>query len=195
MDDWMLCNQQQIQAFPSLIMYPKREKFVQHKSIENLLRFAMSFTKGQVIEFKSVDTYLKQLKSSKTPWLISFCLGSNSDDNEELNYELNCLEESIKKKLAVMLNGLVQFGSIECQSNNEINEKICKKLKPSRLSPIAFYSRLPNLDKDDEIDVKLFTSTDYKQINQQVLSYLPDLTLLDEIAFKVNFGELYESVY
>ena len=42
------------------------------------------------------------------------------------------------------------------------------------------------LDKEDDISVKLFTSTDYKQINQQVLSYLPDLTLLDEVAFKVN---------
>ena len=41
MDDWQLCNQQQIQAFPSLIMYPSRQRFQQEKTVENLLYFAL----------------------------------------------------------------------------------------------------------------------------------------------------------
>lgn len=185
MDDWSLCNQQQIQAFPSLIMYPKREKFSQHKTIEKLLHFALSFTKGKSIDLND-NSYLNQLNSNDKPWLISFCL--NSNDNDDLNYELNCLDDTIKRKIAIMLNGLVNVASVEC--NSDLNQ-ICSKLKPIRSNPIALYSHLPRLDTDkEEVVVNLITSTDYKQIAQQVMSYLPDLTLLDQDSFKVIINSI-----
>jgi DnaJ homolog subfamily C member 10 len=172
MDDWQLCNQQQIQAFPSLIMYPSRQRFQQEKTVENLLYFAFSFTKGELI---NLNTNSMQVKNN-LPWLISFCLKSSDEEEAvDLNYELNCLDDSIKKKLSIMLNKLVNVASIDCDSVNDVK---CKHLNPSRSNPIAFY-----LNIEENTNIKYITTTDYKQINQMVLTYLPDIEFLDEKRF------------
>ena len=159
------------------------------KTLENLLTFALSFTQGNVIELTNKVSYNNQLSASTNPWLISFCLNGHeesSDDTSELNYELNCLEHSVALKLAIILKGLVNVGTIDC--NNPITkESICDSLRPKRAAPLQYFARLPDISQP-EIDLRSETiqTSDYKQIAKTVLTYLPEIILLD--------GENFENI-
>ena len=196
MDDWMLCNEQQIPSFPSLIMFPKKQQFTEDKVLENLFKFALSFTKGRVNNINDFNAFLtQQAKPHKLPWLITYCFKSSSDDGddgEELNYELNCMDDSVQQKLSIMLYNLVRVGSLTCNNKND-NNKLCSILKPKKSSPIVFYYELPtkqDFETKNDNELKTFSSkseiissSDYKQIAKSVLSYLPDIEQLDEVKF------------
>ena len=168
MDDWALCNEQQIQAFPSLVMYPKKQRYNDIKIIDNLMRFALSYASGNVYDLSSLEKYQIQLKkSSSRPWLISYCLPSTGLDEDggdhELNYELNCL--------AIMLHKLVKVASINC-NKKDARENLYPLLKPKVVSPIVFYSNcLPNVSKESEDEslkrIEILTSN-YKIIFESV---------------------------
>lgn len=191
-DDWMLCRQQQIMSYPSLVMFPKRVRFEEEKSLNNLMSFALKFAKGKVSNLNTIHDYSNELTkqnkaTSKKPWLITYCLQSDAEASEndatELNYELNCLDDTIKLKIAISLNGLVNVASIDCTKSNTQNE-ICSKLKPSRSSPILMYSSLPDIKStvDDliEKEAKRIVTTDYKEILRSILLDLPEESLLSE---------------
>lgn len=190
-DDWMLCNEQQIRSFPSLIMYPKRTQFKVQKTLNNLLIWALNFAKPKVNSLNKKDYYMKHFNkqnesTNKKPWLISYCLSSNDDDDNindvELNYELNCLEEIVNQKISITLDGLVNIGSIDC--TKESSKEICSKLKPQRDNPILYYSQLPSLDENnDDLKVTPIQSSDYKEISKKILEDLPSESELSEEKF------------
>ena len=225
MDDWMLCNEQMIQAFPSLVIYPnvkaqcscnrllvqnlskcfccfQKEKYNGPKSLESLLKHALSFAKGKTYDLSDHGLYVSQLgEKEQKPWLISYCLSSDGNDatetsENELNYELNCLEESVQQKLSIMLNGLAKVGSVDC-TRKETRDRICKKIKPSRSAPLVYYAQLPNITKQisgtaageqapHAVGTEIHT-TDYKQIAQYILSLMPDIQVLNHESFQVWF--------
>ena len=156
------------------------------KTLENLLNFALSFTQGSVIELTNTVSYNSQLSASTKPWLISFCLSSQeeaSDDTSELNYELNCLEQSVVLKLAIILKGLVNVGTIDC-NNPTTWESICVLLKPKRATPLQYFARLPDINQPEiELSSETIQTSDYKQIARIVLTYLPEINLLDGNTF------------
>lgn len=162
------------------------------KSTENLLKFALSFASGNVYDLSNADKYQKQfIKNEKKPtaWLVGFCLPNEPEyDNEhdDINYDLNCMDEFVLRKLAIMLHGLVKVATIDCNKLNA-QEAICSKLKPKLTAPIVYYSNLPNLDQESSsLAVNFVKTSEYKQIVQLVLSYLPDLTPLEEDKFIVS---------
>ncbi|CAF0707832.1 unnamed protein product, partial [Brachionus calyciflorus] len=180
MDDWMLCNEERIQAFPSLIMYPKGHRFSEVKNLDNLMKFALSFASGNIHEL-NLDSY-KKIQNSDKPWLLSFCLSANSDSDEELNYELNCLDEMTLRKLAIMSHGLVNVAHIDCVKQE--NKDLCSNLKPKLSEPIVFYNSLPNLDTQTQANSIPITITNYKKIFEQILTLLPDNKILEETDLK-----------
>ena len=112
--------------------------------------------------------------------MISYCL-SNNHDQDELNYELNCLDETVQTKLAIMLNGLVKVASIDCQESKEL----CSLLKPQGSTPIVYYSCLPDVfvNSNKSVNQEHIQTADYKRIVELVLSYLPKLKKLDADEF------------
>ena len=163
-----------------------------------MLKFALSFANGNVYDISNVDRYAKQFKKNdEQPWVISFCLSNEEDEHTEteLNYELNCLDELVQRKLAIMLFGLARVGSVNC-NRNEAKEKICPVLKPKRSSPIVFYSKLPDVagNKNDEaessIDKHDLLTADYKKIVEKVLNLLPDVKELNQDEFKQALDNL-----
>ncbi len=190
MDDWGLCNMQQIQAFPSLVMYPRKQRFDGVKSIDELAKFALSFASGNVYDLSTLDRYQAQVKKNASkPWLISYCLPSQGIDEEsddhghELNYELNCLDESVLQKLAIMLHRLVRVGFVNC-NRKEAREKLCPLLKPKVSNPIVFYSNtIPNISKESTDEsyksIEIVTSN-HKLIVDAILSYLPESREINE---------------
>ena len=176
-------------------MFPKKELFTQEKTIGNLLNYVLSFTKGSVHNINDINVVLKQQdKPHKLPWLINYCFKSSSDDDtEELNYELNCMDDTVQHKLAIMLYNLVRVGSLNCNSKND-NNRMCKVLKPKKSNPIVFYYELPSktdfeTKTDEELNgavqkIEKITSGDHKQIVKSILSYLPDINQLNDAQFK-----------
>lgn len=197
MDDWHLCNMQQIQSFPSLIMFPIRAAFYEEKTIDNLLKFALSFTSGRVHTFTSKESYKRELnKDSNQPWLVSYCLSNkeqddSTDDESELNYELNCLDDVIKDKLAIMLHGLVNVASIDC-SNSKKTKELCAVLKPHKATPLVYYESLPNIFEhtDKSVYQEHLLTANYKSIVESILSYLPGVKQLDAQEFDGILGKL-----
>lgn len=130
----------------------------------------------------------QKLQVATKPWLITYCLALKDDDEvhsedeeeEEANYELNCLDDLVKLKIAISLDGLVNVGSIDCDEKTT-DKEICEKLRPSKLSPILYYPSLPGLDEDNaEVEGKPITTSDYKEISQIILKSLPDESELNE---------------
>jgi hypothetical protein len=172
---------------------------MEHKSLDNLMKFALSFASGNVYDLSTVEKYNKILsknsnKNNNNPWLISYCLSTNEDDinqhDEEVNYELNCLDDVILRKIAIMLHGLVKVATINC-NKKEARENLCPLLKPKLSAPCIFYpNSLPNITRQEdpmksEKKYEIVTSQ-YKLIVEAVLSYLPDLSQIkDEAEFEI----------
>ena len=164
------------------------------KTFDLLLKFALSFASGNVYDLSSTSRYETRInkKETKTSYLIAYCLSNsksfNENENEdELNYDLNCLDELVQRKLAIMLHGLVKVAYIDCNKNDaELN--LCNKLKPKWSAPIVLYTKLPDLNAEnltiESIDI---LASDYKNIVQKVLSHLPDVNVLSEENFKVKY--------
>lgn len=159
----------------------KAQRFSGAKNLDNLINFALSFASGNVFNVDNLEKY-GNLKANK-PWLLVYCLSNNPDSEEELNHELNCLEEMSLRKLAIMLNNLVNVANIDCASHSSID--LCSKLKPNLSKPILFYSSLPNLETNQPEPIPV-SYAEHNKIYQQILTFLPDNTELNENELKVK---------
>ncbi len=179
-------------------------KFDKPKTIENLLKFALSFAQGKVIHLNDVDAYKTQMAKTQSsndakPWLISFCISTHEENEDEdvseLNYELNCLDDMIKLKLSIILDGLVNVASVECSNKNQ-KENLCKLLKVPRSSPLMFYDNLAVIqsqqehESEQQIKSEKILTSDYKQIVKLIYSYLPELNALSEENFNQILANL-----
>ena len=102
-------------------------------------------------------------------WFISFC-GLNEDDQE-------CLDELVLKKLSIMMNGIVKVASLNCH----LSPDRCSKLKP--LSSNVFY---PSGIEDTSAQITI-DNLAYKEIAQVLLKHLPEVNILNEETFQVNY--------
>jgi DnaJ family protein C protein 10 len=174
MDDWQLCNQQQIGMFPLLIMYPKRQPYQQDKNLESLMQYALSFTSGTFFKLtsKKFDSVLTQKANKK--WFISFCLlpSSESESADE-----TCLEDNALKKISVMIDGHVNVGSVNCK----LSQSVCDRLKPT--SSNMYYQNLKALDDVQEEAVEI-QGLNYKDVASVLMTFLPDLKMLESEAFE-----------
>jgi DnaJ homolog subfamily C member 10 len=191
MDDWLLCNEQRIMAFPSLIIYPQRELFEGDKSLENLLNKVMSLTKGKVVNLSKYNDILEKEERDRKeekqvlPWLINYCLTSDeNNDKDSINYELNCLDDIILHKLAIMMNGFVQVGRLNC--NEE--PKACSKLNPPKHNPLVYSKTLQ--DQSDDQNRVLISTSDYKMIFRVLLNLMPDIETIDLDSFNEVLANL-----
>ncbi|KAL3855342.1 hypothetical protein ACJMK2_014558 [Sinanodonta woodiana] len=174
-DNWHLCRLQGIQSYPSLIMYPAKEKYFGEKTRKDLVKYALKFVRVKVIELRKSNFEKTVLKTkSELPWLITFC-GDNGD----------CLEPNTALKLAGMLADLANVASLDC---HRTNEKLCQDL--GNTDGTVFY----NPGEVQEGKGLKITSLVAQEIATQVLSQLPDVTDLDTAKFqdireKLNHGQ------
>lgn len=164
-DDWQLCRMQSIQSYPSLMMYPAREKYFGEKTKRELVKYALKHARVKVTELWS-GNYKEMVIDSESdlPWLISFC-GDTGD----------CLSSQSALKVAGMLDELVNVAICNCHGNNE---EFCDSL--GRHEGTVFYpAGKPVKGRGLEI-----TTLVAKEIADQVLSQLPDVTNLDQSLFQ-----------
>ena len=72
-DDWMLCRSQGIRSYPSLLMYPQREKYSSDRSTRELVKYALKQVRARVHELWDGNFKMKMSDEPQIPWLISFC--------------------------------------------------------------------------------------------------------------------------
>ncbi|CAF3957073.1 unnamed protein product [Rotaria magnacalcarata] len=172
-DEWMMCNEQGIRAYPTLRIYPKRDIYQGPREKNALIRYAMSFVSAHVVKFD--DRMFKTLKAdTNKPWLVSFCRDIDEGD---------CLDDDQVFKLAVMLNNLVQVASVNCHADPHV----CEQLKPQ--STILFY---PTKDFPSNNGYSI-TSLNLKDIVSQILALLPNLSLITKDRFRELIKHLKES--
>ncbi|KAL4217269.1 DnaJ subfamily C member 10 [Mactra antiquata] len=164
-DEWQLCRMQGIRSYPSLMMYPAREKYYGDKSRRDLVKYALKHTRVKVNElwsgnFEDIVTN----SDNELPWLISFC-GDGGD----------CLSSSSALKVAGMLDELVNVGTMDCHGKNE---DFCDNL--GHLHGTVFYQD-GLVKKGEGLEI---TSLVAQEVANEVLSQLPDVTILDEIKFR-----------
>lgn len=173
-DDWQLCRQKGVHSYPTLILYPKNEKYVGSRSSRDLVKYALSHVRSQVFDlWKGNFQSTVKDESNSLPWLINVC-GEDGD----------CLEKNTVLKLAAMLNELVNVGTIYCRNNQEV----CQDLGVEH--GIHFYQ---SGDKVKKGFGRELSSLDAKEIAFSVLEQLPDVTKLDQKAFQDALDELNES--
>ena len=142
------------------------------------MKFVLSFTSSDVLDFsESTFERIVNKKHKNNFWFVSYCL---PDDDGERGDE-NCLDELVLRKLSIMLNGLVNVGTINC--NYEKN--LCSLLKPP--SSNIFYRQLPkvmNKESMSQVEHIKIESNSYKEIAQKLLAHLPDVNLLNGANFE-----------
>jgi hypothetical protein len=143
--------------------------------VNEMMNFILSFTNSNVFDLNE-RVFEKELENKKNDyWFISYCLPAENDDDEDNN----CLDEMILKKLSIMLNGLINVGTINCNYEKNLCSQI---LKPP--SSNVFYKELPK--KETKSEHVVIESTLYKEIAQKLMTFLPDVNLLN--------GEDFENV-
>ncbi|XP_060064425.1 dnaJ homolog subfamily C member 10-like [Ylistrum balloti] len=162
-DDWQLCRMQGIRSYPSLIMYPAREKYHGERMTGAMVKYALKQVKASVIDLwnGNFDSFTNNPENDR-PWLITFC-GDGGD----------CLTKSTCIKLAAMLEELVNVARLDCHNS----EDICTRLGVEYGT--IFY--------DSQEVVKgaglKITSLFAQEIAHQVMSQLPDVSVLNKATF------------
>uniref|UniRef100_A0A1I7ZTY7 DnaJ homolog subfamily C member 10 n=1 Tax=Steinernema glaseri TaxID=37863 RepID=A0A1I7ZTY7_9BILA len=169
-EDPMLCQSQNVMGYPSLVLYPGNGQgmFYQgHRELNSLLSFVMQRFKSEVhrVTFKnylSLTTEWEQY--SGAPWVVDFC-----DDDDQ------CLSKQNRRKLAAMLRGLANVGSVKCKEGDR--DLLCKRL---RGHGVAFYpAGEMNMESEREL-----SSFDPKEIAKEVISFIPDWPTLSSEEFR-----------
>uniref|UniRef100_T1KBH9 DnaJ homolog subfamily C member 10 n=1 Tax=Tetranychus urticae TaxID=32264 RepID=T1KBH9_TETUR len=164
-EDWVLCREQRIHGFPSLILYPKKQLYEGKRTSDALTEFVLSNLPNKVI--KITEDFLKSEDTLKNIyWLISFC----SDKSD-------CQFEDSLVKLAIALDGLTKVSeNVKCDKEPELCRMFGINDKAIRL-----YKNVSNVKDFIEISY----SQDPKDIISSVLHQLPGLEELDETKFKL----------
>ncbi|TKR94871.1 hypothetical protein L596_009103 [Steinernema carpocapsae] len=175
-EDPMLCQSQNVMGYPSLVLYPgdgQHAIFYQgHRELQSLLAFVMQRFKSEVhrVTFKNYISFSQEWDQySNAPWVIDFC-----DDDEQ------CLSKQNRRKLAAMLRGVANVGSVKCKEGDR--DLLCKKLRDSG---VAFYPA-GQIDQENE---KELSSFDPKELLKEVISFIPDWPVLSPEEYRDMFNE------
>ncbi|XP_076450182.1 dnaJ homolog subfamily C member 10-like [Babylonia areolata] len=164
-DDWALCRMQGIHSYPSLVMYPRREKYNGNRSPSALVKHAMGFISAVFHRLSKGNFKWKITEdTSGQPWLLTFC-GDGGD----------CLEETTCLKLAAMLDGLVKVGMVDCHKY----ESLCDQL--GHHHGIFFFKDAEEVSAKQGMEISSLVAQD---IVSTVLHQLPDVTSLDQETFQ-----------
>lgn len=163
-DDWALCRMQGIHSYPSLLIYPRKEKYRGDRGAHSLVQHAMSFISATFHRLSKGNYKWKiEEDTSGQPWLITFC-GDGGD----------CLEEKTSLKLAAMLDGLVKVAMVDCHKH----ESLCNQLEHHHGT--FFFSDAEEVSKQG-MEISSLVAQD---ILSTVLHQLPEVTSLDQDTFQ-----------
>ncbi|KIH60236.1 thioredoxin [Ancylostoma duodenale] len=168
-EDPGLCQSQRVHAYPSLVVYPTGEFYNGVRDLELLQEFILQrmTAEGDVswldlvahvgilhLGSDNIEALTTEWEPyDSRPWIIDFC-----DETE--------------RKLAAMLDGLVNVGNVNCRANAE--HELCEFLDASM--GVSFYPAR-QVQKGYE---KKMSSLDPKELADEVLTYLDAIEEIGE---------------
>ncbi|KAJ8942244.1 hypothetical protein NQ318_003091 [Aromia moschata] len=170
-DDYPLCYQLQIEAYPTLLYYEKEvlnkshlfegQRYIGDRSVEALQEFVLSKIKVSINQISAPEWKNDKFKQHNR--LLFLCC-----DNH-----VNCPEEDTKIKLSASLEGLVPTGDVK---DTDLCEQISVDYKEK---PVVFWQ----VEKGG-IDIHSIAGADTKEILESILNKLPNPEILDEEKFR-----------
>ncbi|XP_066991442.2 dnaJ homolog subfamily C member 10 [Anabrus simplex] len=160
-DDWALCRQENVRSYPSLIMYPTRERYNGDRNEEEMKSFVLKRRQVEVLNIGSEtwDTFRQKEEIYRDmSWLLFMC----HDDS--------CPDSETRIKVAAMLEGLVAVGVVDCATDGSL----CDRLSGD--SNVVFWEHQKY--SSDGIVHKIIGS-DAKDIARETLAFLPDAIALN----------------
>lgn len=161
-EDWMLCRNENIWSYPSLILYPQKIKYQGSRETEHMVEYVLKQLPNKFIKLSS-SNFDSIIKQNVLPWLISFCLGKQE-----------CLFKDDLKKFSIKMDGLVNVAEVDCHQQNTLCEKLDIK------SGVAFF---PSLSSSD-YKYQVIAGVDDKDLAHEVLQLLPDALEISEEKYK-----------
>ncbi|XP_014294871.1 dnaJ homolog subfamily C member 10 [Microplitis demolitor] len=140
-DDWRLCRRLNIQAYPTLLYYPKNShhgtRYTSKKTYEKISEFIM----------EHLDVSIEKITSTKWKKLIKLLDENNNDhyNNDKpllvftCGKERNCFENEEQLKITAMFDNIIDTGIFECSKNS------CNKLLET--TGAVFINNIKNNDK------------------------------------------------
>lgn len=175
-DEWALCRQQNIRAYPSLIFYPKAERYSDKRTKESLFNYIMENVDVDITHVQSPDDWDLLMKSrTHRSWVLMLC---------ESNDLPSCPMGDDRTKLAAILSGLVGVAVVNCHLLSS-----CSSMTDGIKSSVVYWQKAPN---GNSWSARSIRSSHYnpQDVLKEVLDYLPDLIQLDSDGFKDMNKEL-----
>ncbi|XP_039285633.1 dnaJ homolog subfamily C member 10 [Nilaparvata lugens] len=173
-DDWALCRQQNIRSYPSLMFYPKGERYQGSRTEEKLFRYILNKVKVDVTYVSGGgDWDLIMNDEKQSSWILLLC---NSDELPK------CPVDDDRTKIAGVLAGLVGIAVVDCKKLAQ-----CASLTGNTDSSVVFWQRVSASWSARSVRSDLSNAQD---VLKEVLDFLPDLVQLDHESFKTMVTDL-----
>ena len=167
MEDRQLCQEQGINAYPSLFLYPRKlDRYQGDKSKDALVNYALENVQ---ISFHQLSTN-EFFESTSFPWFVHFC--DPGDDGD-------CLSERAMLRLSGMLSSLMNVGFVDCEQN----PMLCKEHQAGS-GMTKYFPRKTNKPQMPP-PVELPTSLDIRELCAAAISHLPKARVFTEKSFNL----------
>lgn len=165
-EDWKLCRRENIMSYPSLMLYPSRERYSGERTLEAMENFVINQLQVDIVMITAKTWQLKFRdveRKENLPWLLFLCY-----DKEE------CADNEMRTKAAVILDGLLHVGLVDCEKEM----KICAEIGGD--TNVVMWDKS---NVDEGMTYKIM-NTDLKSVVKEALSYLPEASTLDSQGFE-----------
>lgn len=173
-DDFMLCRQQNIRSYPSVIYYGPDgtvNRFeTGEKQEERLLQFVVDKLPDVIVKLNRATYKSKTTKistKSALPWVILYC----TDD------DFKCPEKYQRRLLAHTLDGLVNFGVADCTVGDWCEEHT------AGVNGVIYYATHANVEANDGRRIQ--PNELMREMAKNILGNLPDVQTLDADEYRL----------
>jgi len=170
-EEFMLCRQQGITGYPTLNLYTWDRgtvKFQGRKEEEEIMAFLVSFLPDKMVDLWEGNLNKWKKTEDSLGWVVVFCSQSPAE---------RCQSQADRRLLAAVLDGLTHLAGVDCT----LDLPVCQRLRGDLEDSTMIF--LPGgLEGEERIGL---TSSvhDYREIAQEVLNLLPEITKLNKESF------------
>ncbi|XP_018025589.1 dnaJ homolog subfamily C member 10-like [Hyalella azteca] len=188
-DEYLLCSQQGVRGYPSLIAYPGKEKFYLEKTRELLASFILDrlptghgipVTTGMLYNMRRLHSAPdKHVLLSNKPWLLASFSSNKLFDDFKMTLT----------KLAAIFSGVMSVGRLDCS----MDAAACKSLNISLGDEDVLLQYYPSALVLGSATAILADDRSAQDIAKDVLALLPPLPLIDNDEFTKLHSEIVSS--
>lgn len=169
-DDFHLCRQQNIHAYPSVIFFGPSEnlRFKGAKEEDELISFVaeqLPYNVHDLTEASFARVVKREGKKIK-PWVIIFCSAN----------DFVCPEKNDRIFLGHMLMGTVNVAHIDCIKEGDL----CEAFKEGEKTRAFLFDELDEEPEKNRLEGQKLKNLEYRELSDEIMKKLPAVRVLDE---------------